>query len=307
MKIELSTLVGGLCALPLFLFGWSAHADLNVVTTTTDLAALAQAVGRDDVSVTSLTPGTRDPHFAEAKPSMIRKVNRADLVIAVGAELEIGWLPAALESGRNPAVYAGRDGYLDLSQHVELLDIPTGPVTRDMGDVHQSGNPHYWLDPANGIRMARAIAERLSVLDPENTAAYQARLGDFEKDLVAKRAEWQRALEPLANEAFVQYHRSLTYLAHAFDLRIVDEIEPLPGIAPSVSDLVELTAVMEQEQVRGILIESYYDRRPAEFLSEKTGAAVIALPQSVGAAPGIENYFDLLDGIVAAFQAAGVI
>lgn len=307
MRFDSSKLAGGLCALPLLLFSWGAQADLNVVTTTTDLAALAEAVGGETVSVAALTPGTRDPHFAEAKPSMIRKVNRADLVLAIGAELEVGWLPAALEAGRNPAVYPGQDGFLDLSQSVELLDVPIGPVTRAMGDVHQSGNPHYWLDPANGARMARTIAARMVLLDPENAGAYRTRLGEFEKTLEDKRAEWRAALQPLAGQAFVQYHRSLTYLARAFALRIVDEIEPLPGISPSVSDLVALTAVMEQEQVHGILIESYYDRRPAEFLSEKTGAAVIALPQSVGARPEIETYFDLMDAIVAAFRAAGVI
>ncbi len=299
--------LGGLLALPHFAWFSPAHAELNVVTTTTDLAAIAQWVGGDDVTVEALTPGTRDPHYAEARPSMIRKVNRADLVIAIGAELEIGWLPAALDAGRNSAVYPGRDGYLDVSQSIPLLDIPEGPIDRAMGDVHASGNPHYWLDPNNGLRMAQAISARMALLDPQRANAYQARLTSFESELAVRLAVWRATLAPLSGEAFVQYHRSLTYLADAFDLRVVDEVEPLPGIAPSVSDLVALTEVMRREQVRGILMESYYDQRPATFLAEKTGAAVIALPQSVGARPDIETYFDLMEAIVGGFRDAGLI
>ena len=285
--------------------GRPADAALSVLTTTTDLAAIAQAVGGELVDAESLTPGTRDPHFAEARPSMIRKIYGADLLLVVGAQLEIGWLPAALQAGRNARLTPGNPGYLDLSATVRLLDVRTGEISRAMGDVHAAGNPHYWLDPRNGRPVARAIAARLVELDPENAGAYQQRLGAFEQQLDQGLGRWRAAMAPFAGRKFLSYHRSMIYLADAFEFELVGEIEPLPGISPTASHLADLVNGVRADNVAGILIEPFYDPKPAEFVGRQTGAPVIVVPQSVGALPGIATYFDLFDAIVAAFARAG--
>lgn len=283
----------------------NSQAAMRVVTTTEDLAAIARAIGGAAVDVESLTAGTRDPHFAEAKPSMIRKVSRADLLILIGADMEIGWLPPLLLSARNVRVHSGRAGYLDLSEVVPLLGKITGPVSRAMGDVHAKGNPHYWLDPRNGVRMARAIATRLSALDPAGEATYQARLADFEQTLEEKLGEWQTTLAPLRGQAVIAYHTSFIYLADAFGFSIVDEVESMPGITPSAAYLSQLVQRINSEQISLLLMEPYYERRSARYLHDQTGIRIAVLPQSVGAFPEIATYVDLFDRIVAILSHAG--
>jgi zinc/manganese transport system substrate-binding protein len=280
---------------------------LNVVTTTSDLAAIAKSIGGQHVNVQSLTKGSRDPHFAEAKPSMIRKVYGADFLLLVGAELEVGWLPVALQAGRNAKVLPGTRGYLDLSQVVTLLDIPKGPITRAMGDVHASGNPHYWLDPLRGLKIARAISRRFAELKPEHAGSFNQAYKTFEKTLRQKLNVWRNALAPLKSKGLLQYHKSFIYLAAAFDFRLVGEVEPLPGIAPSARHLQKLITKIKSENIKALIMEPYYDRRGAYFLRDKTGISVAVLPQSVGATPEIKTYFDLFDGIISAFRKAKVI
>ena len=289
-----------------FLFATSyAHAALKVVTTTQDLAAITRAVGGEYVDVQSLTPGTRDPHFAEAKPSMIRKVYRADLLLLIGADMEIGWLPPLLQSGRNSRVQPGGSGYLDLSTNIRLLDIPTGTINRAMGDVHAKGNPHYWLDPRNGIRMSSAISQRLSELDPEHSDFYQSRQAAFEKKLTQKLAEWQKILVPLKDKPVIAYHKSFIYLADVFDFHIIAEVEPKPGISPSARHLNRLVDRIQKENVTLFIMEPYYERRSSQYLNQKTGINVAVLPQSVKSMPDIVDYFTLFDGIVASLKTAG--
>lgn len=286
-----------LLALPL-----PSHAALKVVATTQDLAALAQAVGGNRVEVISLTPGTRDPHYAEAKPGMIRQVYQADLLLLVGADLEIGWLPPLLQAARNSRVLPGSAGYLDLSGAVPLLGVPSAPVTRAMGDVHAQGNPHYWLNPANGLRMAQAIAARLSALDGTHAAEYQTNLANFEQLLQTKMTAWQAALAPLKGKPVIAYHSSFLYLADAFGLVIAEQVEPVPGIAPGAAHLQKLVALIKTDQVGLLIMEPYYERRSASYLAERTGIKIAVLPNSVGSTPEIATYFDLFDGIVAALQ-----
>jgi len=276
----------------------TGHAIVKIVTTTQDLSALAQAVGGDQVEVLSLTPGTRDPHFAAARPSMIRNVHGADLLLVIGADMEIGWLPALLQSARNTRVQPGNPGYLDLSSTVSLLGKPTGPVSRSMGDVHAMGNPHYWLDPRNGVRMARAIANRLGELDPENKGGYLQRFNIFEQTLQNKLPVWNAMLAHLKDKPVIAYHKSFIYLADAFDFNIVDEIEPKPGIAPSAASLSALITRIKKDDISLVIMEPYYERRSARYLSEKTDIHIAVLPQSVGALPDINSYFDLFDAIV---------
>ena len=280
-------------------------ADLDVVTTTADLAAIAEVIGGAHVDAVSLTPGTRDPHYAEAKPSMIRRVYQADLFLVIGAEMEIGWLPALLRAGRNADVLPGAPGFLDLSSVARLLDVPRGPVSRDQGDVHRLGNPHYWLDPENGRRMGRAIAARMAELDRDNAAAYQGGLAAFEAALDRKLPEWRAALAPLKGTPVIAYHTSFRYLSAAFGFDIVGLVEPKPGIAPTAAHLGDLVGKIAAEGIELLIIEPYYERRSSGYLNERTGIRVAVIPQSVGAEDGIDTYLDLFDAIVVALRQAG--
>jgi zinc/manganese transport system substrate-binding protein len=281
-----------------------SHAGLQVVTTTQDLAALAKSVGGDLIEVESLTPGTRDPHYAVAKPSMIRKVHKADLLLVVGADLEIGWLPALLQSARNSQVHPGNSGYLDLSAAVPLLGVKTGPVSRAAGDVHVKGNPHYWLNPRNGILMAEAIARRLSELDPANAATYTNRSDAFKNELEQRIGLWLQEAGHLQGQTVIAYHKSFDYLAQFFGFDIVDEVEPKPGIAPSAATLSTLITRIEQEDIGLLIMEPYYERRSSRYLNKHTGIDVAVLPQSVGAADNVTSYIDLFDSIVAEFKSS---
>jgi len=289
------------------LTAFPSQAALQIVTTTEDLAAIAKSVGGDHVKVHSLTPGTRDPHFAQAKPSMIRKVYGADLLLLVGAEMEIGWLPPLLRSGRNSRVLPGNSGYLDLSTTVTLLGKPTGLITRDMGDVHTQGNPHYWLDPNNGLLMAQAITERLVTLDPDHRDAYQTNLAIFQQGLIDKIAVWQTALAPLKGTKVIAYHTSLIYLAKAFGFQIVDEVEPKPGIAPTAAHLNQLIKRIKKDEIKLLIMEAYYERRSTKLLQNKTGIRIGVIPQSVGATQDIDDYIQLFDAVVAALKQTGTL
>jgi len=277
---------------------WASYSAIRVVTTTQDLAAIAAAVGGQYVTVQSLTPGTRDPHFASAKPSMIRKVFRADLLLVIGADMEIGWLPPLLQSARNARVLPGNNGYLDLSTAVPLLGKMDGIVSRAMGDVHAKGNPHYWLDPRNGIRLAQAIANRLGELDPEHREAYQQQFTDFQNRLNNKFTIWRNELAQLKGKSVIAYHNSFIYLADAFEFNIVDEVEPKPGISPSAASLNALVTHIRADKIDLLIMEPYYERRSAQYLNVETGIRIAVLPQSVGAQTDIKNYIELFDSIV---------
>src|SRR5215470_11917116 len=186
----------------------SAQSKLNVITTTEDLASIAREVGGDHISVESLARGYQDPHFVEAKPSFILKLQRADVLIVVGRELEIGWLPPLEQQSRNGKIQPGAEGYLDASLQAEILELPTGQVTRAMGDVHPLGNPHYWLDPDNGKRVAKSIADKLSQLRPNDRATFESRLADFTTRLDSAEKRWLAQMAPFKGTRMVTYHRS---------------------------------------------------------------------------------------------------
>ena len=276
----------------------AAQARLTVITTTEDLAALARVVGGTHIEVTSLTRGTQDAHFVEAKPSMIRQLARADLFLVVGADLEIGWLQPLLETARNARVQPGTPGYLDLSTSVVLLHKPTGPVSRAQGDVHAAGNPHYWLDPRNGLRMSKAITVRLTEIDPVHADAFRANLAAFERQLGERLTQWQAQLAPLKGQPVITYHKSFVYLAHAFGFDIVAEIEPKPGIPPSAAHLQRLIQQIRVQKIGLLIIEPSYERRSADYLREKTGIRIAVVPNSVGGAAGAGDYIGLFDVIV---------
>src|SRR4051812_3233759 len=210
-----------------------AQGKLNVVTTTEDLAAIVREVGGDRVNVEAIARGYQDPHFVEAKPSFILKLQKADLLVVVGRELEIGWLPPLIQQSRNAKVQVGAAGYLDASAQARILDIPTGQVTRAEGDVHPQGNPHFWLDPENGKVVAKEIGDKLGQLRPADRAFFDQRVADFTMRLSAAEQRWQAAVAPYKGAKVVTYHRSFPNFADRFGLTVIGYIEPRPGIPPS--------------------------------------------------------------------------
>ena len=279
----------------LFLPGLAEAKKLTVVTATTDLAALAQEVGGDKISVESIAKGYQDPHFVEAKPSFLLKLRQADLLIVVGLQLEIGWLPPLINQSGNARIQVGAPGYLDASQFAEILDIPTGTVTRAMGDVHPLGNPHYWLDPENGRRIAKGIAGKLGDLDPSNTAYYQERFQDFDKRLAAAEQKWDAEMKPYHGRKVVTYHNSFPNFAKHFGLNVIGYVEPRPGIPPTPSHTIELIGLMKRENCKLILVEPYFDLKTPQAIARDTGGLVVQYLPSVGGEKQVTNYFELFD------------
>jgi len=279
----------------LFLPSLAVAKKLTVVTATTDIAALAQEVGGDKISVESIAKGYQDPHFVEAKPSFLLKLRQADLLIVVGLQLEIGWLPPLINQSGNARIQVGAPGYLDASQFAEILDIPTGTVTRAMGDVHPLGNPHYWLDPENGRRIAKGIAGKLGDLDPSNTAYYQERFQDFDKRLAAAEQKWDAEMKPYHGRKVVTYHNSFPNFAKHFSLNVIGYVEPRPGIPPTPSHTIELIGLMKRENCKVILVEPYFDLKTPQAIARDTGGIVVQYLPSVGGEKQVTNYFELFD------------
>jgi len=268
---------------------------LNVVASTQDMASLAQEVGGDKINVQAIARGYQDPHFVEAKPSFLLMLKQADLLISVGLDLEIGWLPPLINQSGNPKVQVGANGYLDASQFAEILEKPTGQVSRAQGDVHPLGNPHYWLDPDNGRRVARGIANKLSELDPEDAATFQARFQDFDKRLGAAEKNWEAQMAPYRGRKVVTYHKSFPNFARHFGLDVVDYIEPRPGIPPTPQHTIAVIQKMKAENIKVELIEPYFDLKTPNSIASNTGAKVIVMLPSVGGEKQVTDYFKLFD------------
>jgi len=287
----------------------SAQSKLNVVASTEDLASLAREVGGDRINVEAIARGYQDPHFVEAKPSFILKLQKADLLIVVGRELEIGWLPPLIQQSRNAKVQEGAEGYLDASQGVRILDIPTGQITRAMGDVHPLGNPHYWMDPENGRIIAREVAGKLSQFRPGDRAYVEQRLADFEKRLTEAEKRWYADIAPYKGIKVVTYHRSFPNFAERFGLDVIGYVEPRPGIPPSPAHTFELIQEMKRLNIKLVLVEPYFDLKTPEAIGRATGAQVLVMPPSVGGVKEATDYLALFDFniklLVNAIKAAG--
>ncbi|MST95159.1 MAG: zinc ABC transporter substrate-binding protein [Pedosphaera sp.] len=281
-----------------------AAAKLNVVATFPDFGVIAQAVGGDNIKITTLARGTEDPHFVDARPSFIRVLNQADVLLEGGAELEVGWLPPLLTGARNAKILIDGPGRVVMSRGIRLLGLPTGPIDRSMGDVHPAGNPHYWLDPANGKIMAGQLAEVFSRLDAANADAYRANLKKFSDRLDQKIADWTKALEPYRGVKVVTYHKSYEYFAERFGLSVVGQIEPKPGIEPSPTHITALIPRMKLEGVKLLLIEPNRPRRTPDYVAKATGARLLLLPDKVGAHEKVTDYIGLFDYDVAQIVAA---
>ena len=273
----------------------NAFAAINVVTTTQDLASIVKEIGGDKVVVVGLAKGYQDPHNVDPKPSFILAVSRADLLIAVGRELEIAWLPPLITQSRNAKIQPSANGYLDASGNVKILEIPTGQITRAMGDVHSSGNPHYWLDPNNGRLIAQAIQRKLGDLSPNDRAYFAQRYADFDKRLAAAEKRWNATVAPYKGTKIVTYHRSWPNFMDRFGLDVIGYVEPKPGIPPSPTHTMELIAEMKRQGVKLVVMESYFDAKTPEKIAAQVGGKVVTLAPSVGGEKPATDYIQLFE------------
>jgi zinc/manganese transport system substrate-binding protein len=295
-RVILRTFVPAVVASLVFQAGAAtAAAAVKVMTSTQDLAAIVEEVGGDRVSVESLARGYQDPHLVEPKPSFILKLHGADLLVVVGRELEAGWLPRLVQQSRNAKIQPGAAGYLDASENARILDIPTGEITRAMGDVHPLGNPHYWLDPDNGRRIAQAVRDRLSQLSPADRAVFAQRYADFDRRLAEAEKRWDARVAPYRGTRVVTYHRSWSNFAERFGLQVVGFVEPKPGIPPSPAHTLALTQDMKAQAVPLIVVEPYFDLRTPNAIARATGARVLVLTPSVGGVKEAGSYIALFD------------
>jgi len=299
----------GLALIALLLLSFSplaAGGKLNVVAATTDLAALVTEVGGDRINVTAIARGYQDPHFVEAKPSFLLSLRKADLLVVVGLQLEIGWLPPLITQSGNPRIQPGGPGYFDASQSAEILEIPTAQVSRAMGDVHPLGNPHYWLDPLNGLRVAGGLVQKLSQMSPADSAYFHQCLEDFRRRLTDAGKRWDEQMKPYRGRKVITYHQSWPNFVKRFGLQVVDYVEPRPGIPPSPAHVVELIALMKRQGVKLILVEPYFDLKTPQSVARETGGQVVVLMPSVGGNKEAGDYIQLFDYdinlLVKAFQ-----
>jgi len=284
--VIIAGLVAGIC---------SAASKLNVVTSTEDLSAIGREIGGDHISIDSIAKGYQDPHFVEPKPSFLLKLQKADLLAVVGLQLEIGWLPPLITQSGNSKIQVGAKGYFDVSNACEILEIPTATVTRADGDVHPLGNPHFWLDPENGRRIARAFKDKLSEMQPADAAFFDHNLKDFEQRLTDAEKRWDTQMAPYKGRKVVTYHRSLPNFAKRFGLDVVDYVEPKPGIPPTPTHTLELINKMKQQNIKLILVEPYFDMRTPNSVAQAVGGTAIVLLPSVGGEKQVQTYFQLFD------------
>lgn len=278
-------------------------APLRVVTTTEDLGSLAREVAGTRASVTTIAKGYQDPHFVEAKPSYLLQLRRADLLLAVGLELEIGWLPSLLQQARNPKLLTPAN-YLDCSASAEILEKPTERVTKAMGDVHPFGNPHYWLNPANGRRIAQAISQKLTSLDPGGGEIYRANLQRFLDRLAQKEKEWESRMAPYAGTEIVTYHNSWPNFARRFRLKVAGYIEPKPGVPPGPAHVASLVTMMKDRRIPLILMEPWFDSKLPSLIAQKSGATLLVFIPNVGGVSDAKDYFSLFDHDIDLFTRA---
>jgi len=281
-----------------------ASAELRVVTTTTDLGYFASTIGGDRAKVDTICQGSQDPHFVQARPSYMVTLSRADLLVAIGLELEVGWLPSLIQGARNPAINPGRPGYFEASSAIRPIDVPEGGADRSRGDIHPFGNPHFWLDPLNAKLAAHAIAERMAQLDAKNAEFFRANERAFEARIDKKMSQWSAQMAPFKDTKIASYHATFNYFHRRFGLTGIGYLEDRPGIPPSPAHLVDLIRQMKAEKVSVIFHESFYDHSTSDMVAGKTGARVLILPTSVGGAKGVTTYEQLIDTLIGRFVSA---
>lgn len=282
----------------------SAHAKLNVVATTPDIAAIAKEIGGDKIELTTMARPTEDPHFVDAKPSFILKLNKADVLIHGGAELEVGWLPKLIEQARNAKIIGAAKGEVRCCDGVKMLEVPD-KLDRSAGDIHAAGNPHFLVDPENAKIVAHHIADAFVSLDATNREYYESNSKRFMAALDAKLTEWQSKLTPFKGDHLVAYHNSWLYFGERFGLKIEIFLEPKPGIPPSPGHLATVMAKMKEQNARVVIVDPYLNRKTAETVARGTGAKVVAVTQFPGGVKGTEGgYIALMDYLVNSLAAA---
>lgn len=267
---------------------------IKVVTTTTDLRSITELIGGNKVSVSSIATGYQNPHFVDPKPSFIISLSNANMFVTVGLDLETGWSPQLLTSSRNNKIQKGSAGYVDASEGVTLYQVPSA-LNRAEGDIHIYGNPHYWMDPMNGKVIARNIANGLERVDPTNKAFYETNLQAFNTRVDTKMKEWQMKMAPFKGAKIIAYHNEWVYFETRFGLKIVDFMEPKPGIPPSPSQLLKVIKEIKANSVKVMISSPYFATSSSDMVAQQTGAKQLVLATSVGAFDSVKNYFDLFD------------
>ncbi|MEO5568115.1 MAG: metal ABC transporter substrate-binding protein [Gemmatimonadaceae bacterium] len=286
---QIAGLVAGLGA-----FATPLAAQLRVVTTTTDLHAIAHEVGGDKITAIHISEGYQDPHYVEAKPSFVLKLRNADVFAFVGLDLEVGWLPLLIDGSRNARIRPGAAGSIDMSKAVEVIDVPSGNVDRSQGDVHTMGNPHYWLDPDNARKIAHRFKEKFSELDPKNAAVYDRNAQAFDAKLDAAAKTWAPLLAQIKGKPVVAWHTSWRYFAEYTKMNIVAFMEPKPGVPPSPGHLASVIATVKRTGAKVIIMEPFYDRKTADVVAKQTGITVLQIPPSVEGVKGVDTYIKLI-------------
>ncbi len=271
-------------------------AKLRVVTTYPYIKDMTQKIGGDMVKVSALAKGNFDPHTIVPKPSLIGKVRQADMLVINGAQLEIGWLPPLLQQANNQKVRSGGNGFLDLSNHVKLIQVPES-VSREHGDIHPAGNPHFCLDPYNLPKIAKAILDKLSELDMENMAYYDKNYHQFMATWKQKVAEYDKKFSEFSGKNYIEYHKNLDYLLERYHMKVVKTVEPLPGIPPTPKHCLGLIRLVKNIKIEKILHDVYHSKKSSKFLSDKTGIPYEVMPHDVEAVKEAKDIFSLYDEI----------
>ncbi|MFH2006705.1 MAG: metal ABC transporter substrate-binding protein [bacterium] len=298
------TLAAALACLPL-LWGTTARAKLKIVCTIPDLCDIAANVGGDLVTTRTLGKGYQDPHFVDPKPSFALALRSADLLMLVGLELEKGWLPRLITGARNSRIHKGGNGYLDCSTVAKLREVPTTKISRSMGDLHPGGNPHYWMDPRNGVRIAYTTYKRLSKLDPGNRATYKRNYKRYALTIIRYAKQAHKKLAPYKGSYLIPYHQSMIYFIAWAGLRRLGTIERLPGVPPSAAHLAKLHQIIASTPGRKVIVsETYYPATAAKRVASKFGLSYLQLAHMKGGLPSATTYLKMIthnvDRVVAA-------
>lgn len=289
--------------LVLMLVGASARAQMSIVACEPEWAALAKELGGALVEAESATTPTQDPHYIQARPSLIAKVRRAELVICTGADLEVGWLPLLLRQAGNASVQPGQPGYFSASDYVEMLDKPAS-VDRSLGDIHPYGNPHIQTDPRNIEKVATALAERLAMLDPDNADAYRMRYADFAARWQAAVDRWTAQVQTTSGMQVVTHHKGWAYLEQWAGLVEVGNLEPKPGLPPSAGHLASLLDSLKSRHAEVVIRSAYEDGKASDWLAGRTDIKPLVLPHTVGSVEGADDLFGMFDVIVSLLTGA---
>jgi zinc/manganese transport system substrate-binding protein len=287
-----------ICIFSLLLLTSNTHAALNIFACEPEWAALAKELAADKADIYSATTALQDPHQVQARPSLIAKARRAQLLVCTGAELEVGWLPVILRESSNPEIAPGKPGNFAAAQHVHMLEVPTR-LDRAEGDVHAAGNPHIQTDARNFLPIAKALSARLAELDPANAAFYRSRLQTFTQQWQAALVRWEKQAAPLSGQPILVQHTAFPYLSSWLGLKEVGALEPKPGIEPSAAHLSQIVAQLQQRPARMVIRAAYQSPKPSEWIAERAHIPAVALPFSVGGTDGAKDLFGLFDDTIA--------